>query len=67
MTEPFPIHQSNMYLAWMEEKMHIGRNRWFLSEKAGYDVGEEFAKWDWNMNHRAKWLRAKANGVQYHG
>lgn len=51
----FPIEQSDLYHLLMEEKMHIEKNRWYLSEKYGYDCGQSFAKFDWEMCHRKKW------------
>ena len=31
--------------------LEIERHKYFLSEKAGYDVGWEFAEQDWTSNH----------------
>ena len=38
-----------------EEINAILVNKWHLSEKAGYDVGMEFAKNDFFMNHSIRW------------
>lgn len=35
-----------------EEAAEIERHKYFLSEEAGYDVGWEFAKTDWEDNFR---------------
>jgi hypothetical protein len=51
----FPIEQSDLYHLLMEEKMHIEKNKYFLSERMGFDVGIEYAKYNWNMCHRKKW------------
>jgi hypothetical protein len=51
----FPIENSDLYQLMIEEKAHIERNRWYLSEKAGFDVGPSFAKYDWEVRHRPKW------------
>jgi hypothetical protein len=34
----------------MEEKKHILRNKWYMSERAGKDVGYEKAFLDWLIN-----------------
>ena len=34
-----------------EAIQEIERHKYFLSEKAGYDVGWEFAEQDWLSNH----------------
>lgn len=36
-----------------EEVAEIERHKYFLSEKAGYDVGRELAEQDWDSNHAA--------------
>jgi hypothetical protein len=51
----FPIERSDLYHIMIEEKIHIEKNRWYLSEKAGFDVGISFAKYDWDINYRKKW------------
>jgi len=37
-----------------EEIAEIERHKYFLSEKAGYDVGWEHAEQDWVSNHAKK-------------
>lgn len=54
-TGMFPIERSDLYHIMIEERGHIEKNRYFLSEKAGFDVGIIFAHYDWDMNHRKKW------------
>lgn len=62
--EPFDIRRSNMYHIWLMQEAEINRNRWYLSEQAGYDVGHERASWDWGMRFRAAWVSGlKASGV----
>jgi len=39
------------------EREEIMRHKWFLSERAGYDVGYFFAMYDWIANHRAEWRK----------
>ena len=37
-----------------EEITEIEKHKYFLSEKAGYDVGWEFAERDWEENHSSE-------------
>lgn len=37
-----------------EEVAEIERHKYFLSEKAGYDVGWDHAAADWEANHAAQ-------------
>lgn len=61
---PFPIQRSNLYGVWLLEHEEIARNKWFLSERVGYDVGWQRAKWDWEFKHRAGWISGlKAQGL----
>lgn len=39
-----------------EEIAEIERHKYFLSEKAGHDVGWEHAVGDWDARWREKWL-----------
>jgi len=48
-----------IYKRFLEEREHILRNKWYLSEKEGKDVGFEKALLDWVCHHRAFWLRQK--------
>ena len=38
-----------------DEIGHIERHKYFLSEKAGYDVGWDAAERDWDENVRDQW------------
>ena len=55
-SEMFPVSRSNLYQLWWEEREHISKNRWYLSEKAGHDVGHDFAAHNWTMCHRGHWI-----------
>lgn len=44
------------FLAMREE---ILKHKWIESEKAGKDVGFEFALKDWMKNHRTNWLKER--------
>ena len=41
-----------------EEAAEIERHKYFLSEKAGYDVGWEVAEQDWESNHAEQFRRS---------
>ena len=51
------IINSDLYKAFLEEREHILKNKWFMSEKAGHDVGFEKALMDWVCNHRNEYKR----------
>jgi hypothetical protein len=66
--EMFPIERSNLYTAWLMEKQAILEHKWYMSEKAGYDVGYETAKWDWDIaGHRKKWVSDMKSRGAYPG
>jgi len=46
------IEQMLFYKKYMEEKEHILRNKWYMSERAGKDVGYEKALLDWIINKK---------------
>lgn len=53
-----------MYHIWLMQEAEIAKNRWYLSEQAGHDVGHDRASWDWGMRFRATWVAGlKASGV----
>jgi hypothetical protein len=61
--EPFSIESSELYQFRQAERAEIERNKWLLSEKAGCDVGWDYAQWNWIWCHRQKWLDGlKAEG-----
>lgn len=57
-TGAFPIERSSYYQQWLEERAHVQRNRWYLSERAGHDVGYGYAQWNWITCHREAWIAA---------
>ena len=50
---------SRLYLEFIAEREEVMRHKWFLSEKAGFDVGFEKALLDWLVRHRADWRRKR--------
>ena len=50
--ERFPIENSLIYKKYKEERKHIERNKWYMSERKGADVGFEKALLDWIINKK---------------
>lgn len=46
----FLIENTLLYKRYMKEKEHILRNKWYMSERIGTDVGYEKALLDWLIN-----------------
>jgi len=51
------VEGSSLYKRFQEERDHILKNKWFMSEREGKDVGFERALLDWVFNHRSKWFK----------
>lgn len=61
-TDPNTVFRNSaLYREFLLEREEILRHKWYLSEKAGQDVGFEKALLDWIVKHRADWrnLREK--------
>ena len=54
----YPVEDSLLYKKRMEEKNHIEKNKWYMSEKAGKDVGWEKALLDWIIRKK-EYLKKK--------
>ena len=48
-----------IYQEFLEIREEIMKHKWIESEKAGHDVGFEFAITDWIKNHRENWLKLR--------
>ena len=46
-----------------EEVSEIERHKYYLSERAGHDVGWEFAEQDWEANHADAFRREQVEGT----
>lgn len=46
------IKKTMLYKKYAQEREHILRNKWYMSEKYGYDVGYERAFLDWLINKK---------------
>ncbi len=53
------LKNSSLYREFQAEREEILRHKWLESEKAGYDIGFEWALTDWIMKHRAKWRKSR--------
>jgi hypothetical protein len=53
----FALSNTTLYREFQAEREEILRHKWLESEKAGRDVGFEYALTDWNMKHRAAWRK----------
>jgi len=52
--------KTDLYKRFNEERCHILRNKWYLSEKAGRDIGFEAALMDWVVHHRENWIKSRS-------
>lgn len=53
------LRNSLLYREFLAEREEILRHKWIESEKAGRDVGFEWALLDWTKSHREKWRRER--------
>jgi len=49
------LESSALYKEFLREREEILKHKWIESEKAGRDVGFEWALLDWNFNYRNNW------------
>ncbi|HOX02779.1 MAG TPA: DUF4032 domain-containing protein [Candidatus Paceibacterota bacterium] len=50
---------SHLYREFQAEREEILKHKWIESEKAGRDVGFEWALTDWIVKHRGNWRRGR--------
>jgi hypothetical protein len=48
----FLIEDTLLYKKYVEEREHILKNKWYMSERVGRDVGYEKALLDWMLNKK---------------
>ena len=48
------VEESSLYKRFKEEREHILKNKWYMSEKEEKDVGFERALLDWVFNKKHK-------------
>ena len=52
-----PVRKSTLYQDFLAERDEILRHKWIESEKAGRDIGFEWALTDWTVRHRSGWRK----------
>ncbi len=57
------LANTTLYREFQAEREEILRHKWFESEKAGRDVGFEYALTDWNLKHRSAWRRHRQQAL----
>lgn len=50
------LQNSDLYKRFLNEREEILKNKWYMSEREGQDVGFERALIDWVTYHRSKWI-----------
>jgi len=55
------LQNTALYKRFLEERDHILKNKWYMSEKEGKDVGFERALIDWVTHYRDKIFGKKDN------
>ena len=55
------LENSALYKEFLREREEILKHKWIESEKAGKDVGFEWALLDWNFHHRNEWRISKTD------
>jgi len=53
------LKNTDLYKRFLQEREEILRNKWYMSERSGHDVGFERALMDWVTHHRTDWLNKK--------
>jgi hypothetical protein len=53
-TGGFKLEDTLLYKKYKEEIDHVLKHKWYMSEKAGRDVGHEKALLDWLVNHKER-------------
>jgi len=48
----FKLEDTLLYKKYMEQKEHVLKNKWYMSERKGTDVGYEKALLDWILNKK---------------
>jgi hypothetical protein len=58
MSADFLLENTLLYKKYCEEREHILKNKWYMSERRGADVGYEKALLDWIINKK-EYLKIK--------
>jgi hypothetical protein len=60
----FSLANTTLYREFQAEREEILKHKWIESEKAGRDVGFEYALTDWTLKHRLAWRRHRQQMLQ---
>ena len=60
------LKNSSLYRELKAEWEEILKHKWVESEKAGHDIGSEWAITNWAINHRAFWRKSR-RGSSFNG
>ncbi len=60
------IKNSSLYREFQAEREEIMKHKWIESEKAGYDLGFEWALTDWILKHRRNWRKSRQQAYTNH-
>lgn len=52
------LKNSTLYQDFLAERDEILKHKWIESEKAGHDIGFEWALTDWILRHRSAWRKS---------
>ena len=55
----FELERTEIYKQFLKERQCILENKWYMSERAGVDVGFERALIEWNMKYRSAWRESR--------
>ena len=55
---PTDISKSLFYRVLKAEHEEIDRLKWLESQKVGFDIGIDHARWLWMIHHQDKWMKA---------
>lgn len=65
--DDLPSRAASYYRDFVAEREEVLRHKWFMSERAGHDVGLEAALLSWVDNHHAPWRRQRSGRRQPEG
>jgi hypothetical protein len=53
------LQKTALYREFAAERAEILKHKWLESEKAGRDLGFDWALIDWILKHRGPWMRSR--------
>jgi hypothetical protein len=50
------LYEKSLYYRHVvDESVEIDKHKWLESEREGYDIGKDKARWSWVMHHKNEW------------